>query len=214
MSAVVQLGSPACSARAFSCKPVASARVWWLQGTTIVWMLVELGVSIYAAWTARSPVMLAFGADSLVEVLSAFVVLLQFVPAFALSREKAARAAGLLLFALAFVVAGLSIAGLALQRQPEVSRAGIGITVAALIAMPILARLKRAEARRGNNRALAADAVQSATCAYLALIALAGLASNAVFHIPWLDSLAALAAMPLLIQEGRSAWQGQSCGCC
>jgi divalent metal cation (Fe/Co/Zn/Cd) transporter len=86
--------------------------------------------------------------------------------------------------------------------------------VAALIVMPILARLKRLEALRSNNAALAADAVQSAACAYLAAIALAGLAINALFHIAWFDSLAALAAIPLLVKEGRAAWNGQGCGCC
>src|ERR1039457_820190 len=98
--------------------------------------------------------------------------------------------------------------------QPETSRAGIGITVAALLAMPVLARLKRREARRSGNTALAADAAQSAACAYLALIALVGLAVNALFHIAWFDAVAALVAIPILIKEGRSAWRGQSCGCC
>jgi hypothetical protein len=82
------------------------------------------------------------------------------------------------------------------------------------IVMPILARLKRREARRSNNAALAADAVQSAACAYLAVIALAGLAINAAFHIAWFDSLAALAAIPLLLKEGRASWNGKACGCC
>jgi hypothetical protein len=61
---------------------------------------------------------------------------------------------------------------------------------------------------------LAADAVQSATCAYLALIALAGLAINAAFHVAWFDSVAALVAVPILVKEGRSAWKGHACGCC
>jgi divalent metal cation (Fe/Co/Zn/Cd) transporter len=177
-------------------------------------MLIECGVSAFAAWTAHSPAILAFGVDSLVELLSATVVLLQFAPSFAISEPKAARASGVLLFLLAFVVAGTAVVTLALRIRPEVSRAGIGITIAALIAMPILANLKRREARRSKNVALAADAVQSGTCAYLAMIALAGLVCNAVFHIPWIDSVAALAAIPLLIKEGRSAWQGRACGCC
>jgi divalent metal cation (Fe/Co/Zn/Cd) transporter len=75
--------------------------------------------------------------------------------------------------------------------------------------MPILATLKRREARRSQNGALAADAVQSATCAYIALITLAGLALNAAFHVPWFDSFAALLAVPILIKEGKSAWKGQ-----
>ena len=177
-------------------------------------MLIECGVSAFAAWTAHSPAILAFGVDSLVELLSATVVLLQFAPWFAISEYKAARVSGVLLLLLAFVVAGVAVVTLALRIRPEVSRAGIGITIAALIAMPILAKLKRREARRSRNVALAADAVQSAACAYLAMIALAGLACNAAFHLPWIDSVAALAAIPLLIKEGRSAWQGRACGCC
>jgi divalent metal cation (Fe/Co/Zn/Cd) transporter len=177
-------------------------------------MLIEFGVSGFAAWTARSPAILAFGVDSFVELLSAGVVLLQFAPSFAISEHTAARGSGVLLFLLAFVVAGVAVATLALRIHPEVSRAGIGVTIAALIAMPILAKLKRREAGRSRNAALAADAVQSATCAYLAMIALAGLACNAAFQIPWIDSVAALAAIPILIKEGRSAWQGDACGCC
>jgi divalent metal cation (Fe/Co/Zn/Cd) transporter len=131
-----------------------------------------------------------------------------------LHERKAAHAASLLLFILALVVAGAALASLALRLHPESSRAGIAITIAALLAMPVLACLKRQEARRSGNAALAADARQSAMCAYLALIALIGLAVNAVFHIAWFDAAAALAAVPILVKEGRSAWKGQTRKCC
>jgi divalent metal cation (Fe/Co/Zn/Cd) transporter len=177
-------------------------------------MLVECAVSLYAAASAHSPAMLAFGSDSFVELLSATVVLLQFVPRISISPRTASRIAGILLFVLALVVLIVATLSLVLHWRPQVSRAGIAITLAALIVMPILATMKRGEAIRIGNAALAADAVQSATCAYLALIALAGLTINAVFHIPWFDSLAALVAIPFLLQEGRAAWRGQTCGCC
>ncbi|MGA1983907.1 MAG: cation transporter [Acidobacteriaceae bacterium] len=193
---------------------VPRTAVLWLQGITLAWMLLEFGVAAYAAATAHSPALLAFGSDSLVELLSATVVVLQWVPKLAISERKASRAAGALLFVLAGVVAAIAVASFMLRAQPETSCAGIAITVAALIAMPVLAALKRREARRSGNAALAADAVQSATCAYLALITLVGLGVNAVFHIAWFDSLAALAAVPLLLNEGRAAWRGHACGCC
>ena len=142
------------------------------------------------------------------------MVFLQFLPQIAISERIAARAAGALLFTLASIVCVTAIGSLAFHLHPETSRLGIGITVAALIAMPILAELKRREARRNNNAALAADAVQSATCAYLAVVALAGLAVNAPFHIAWFDSLAALVAIPLLLREGCAAWHGKACSCC
>jgi divalent metal cation (Fe/Co/Zn/Cd) transporter len=214
MSELIQIDTLAKSDKA-ACTPVRrSSTVFWLQGVTLAWMLVECGVSLYAAVAAHSPAMAAFGSDSLVELLSAGVVLLQFVPQVALSERRAVRAAGALLFALALIVGVLAIGSLVLGLRPETSRVGIGITVAALIVMPILAALKRREARRSNNAALAADAVQSATCAYLAGIVLVGVGMNAMFHVAWFDSAAALVAIPLLLKEGRAAWNGKACGCC
>jgi divalent metal cation (Fe/Co/Zn/Cd) transporter len=177
-------------------------------------MLVEFAVSAYAAITAHSTVMLAFGSDSLVELMSAAVVLMQWIPGVSISERKATRTASVLLFLLALVVAGTSLTSLVLRLRSEASRAGMGITIAALLAMPTLAWLKRREAHRSGNTALAADAVQSATCACLALIALVGLAVNAFFHIAWFDAVSALATIPILIKEGRSAWHGQNCRCC
>ena len=116
-------------------------------------MLVECGVALFAAAAAHSPAMLAFGSDSLVELISATVVLLQFLPRFSISKKRASRAASVLLFSLAIVVTVIAILALALQLRPETSPLGIGITVAALLVMPILAWMKRREARRSSNPA-------------------------------------------------------------
>jgi divalent metal cation (Fe/Co/Zn/Cd) transporter len=183
----------------------------WLQGITLVWMAVECGGSLVASFQAHSTALLAFGADSLVEMLSATVVLLQFLPWFPLRKAHADRTAAILLYALAIVVAG--IAALAWGSPVETSCLGMGITAAALVAMPALAALKRRQARRLNNRALAADATQSATCAYLAAVTLAGLVANSLWHISWVDTVAALAAVPILLVEGRRTWRGEGCGC-
>jgi divalent metal cation (Fe/Co/Zn/Cd) transporter len=202
------------SRSAFRRAPRPHFTVFWLEGVTLGWMLVELGVSVYAAVTAHSPALLAFGSDSLIELLSAVVVLQQWIPGMEISERRTDRAAGVLLFVLAFAVAAIAVASLVLGLRPETSFAGIGITVAALIAMPVLAVLKRREARRSSNPALAADAVQSAACAYIALTTLAGLALNAALHVAWFDPLAALVAVPILVKEGRAAWRGHACGCC
>src|ERR1700733_7844544 len=214
MSGLLQIGSrPAKSPEA--CAPVRrSNTVLWLQLVTLSWMFIECGASLWAAATAHSTAMLAFGSDSLVELLSATVVLLQYLSPASISQRTAERIAAVLLFLLALIVASTALFSLIFHLRPETSRLGMIVTTCALIAMPFLAWLKRREARRTNNVALAADAVQSATCAYLALITLTGLAANATFHIPWVDSLAALFAIPILVKEGRSAWRGHVCGCC
>jgi divalent metal cation (Fe/Co/Zn/Cd) transporter len=184
-----------------------------LQIITLLWMLAECVIALAAAWRARSPLLLAFGADSFVELMSALVVLLQFVPRFTVSEAQASRMAGILLFLLAAVVTFTSAFALWREVRPETSWMGIGIAIAALIAMPVLSRAKRKAGKATGNLALSADAVQSATCAYLAGVTLLGLALNAIFHVPWIDPVAALLAVPIICMEARKALQGETCGC-
>ena len=190
---------------------VLPRQVLWLQWITLAWMTLECGASLWAAAQSHSVALLAFGSDSLVEMLSATVVLLQFWRRFPLKKEYADRAAALLLYALAVGV--VCIAWLGRSGPMEASCVGIGVTALALLVMPVLAWMKRKQARRMNNRALAADATQSATCAYLAGVTLAALAIYAMWQIRWVDTIAALVAVPLLMIEGRRAWRGEGCGC-
>jgi divalent metal cation (Fe/Co/Zn/Cd) transporter len=212
MPELIQLGVPA---RERAAPP---APILWLQSITLLWMLAELAISARAAFTAHSPALLAFASDSLVELLSAAVVLLQFLPALRVSDRLATRAAAILLYALAAIVAVIALTTLLQHKHPNPSRLGIAITIAALIVMPLLATLKRRHARRTGSAALAADAVQSATCAYLALITLVGLALNAIFHarfhVGWIDPAAALLALPILLHEANQARRGHTCACC
>jgi divalent metal cation (Fe/Co/Zn/Cd) transporter len=204
---------PSCAACCGECEAIAvlPRPVAWLQWITLAWMAIECAVSLWAAAKSHSVALLVFGSDSLIELLSAAVVLLQFLPRFPLKKEHADRAAAILLFLLAGAVACIAL--LAWSDPVETSWLGISVTALALVVMPVLAWLKRRQARAINNRALAADATQSATCAYLAGVTLAGLAINAIWHIRWVDSVAALAAIPILIIEGGRAWRGEACGC-
>lgn len=214
MAQFIQTEAPSNGATTYAAPVTKPGVIAWLQGITLVWMLVECAISLYGAVTAHSPALLAFGADSFVELLSATVVLLTIVPSFPLTKDRAARLAGILLFVLAGVVAFVAVLSLVYRVKAETSCSGIVITLAALVVMPILAWAKRRTAWQTNNRALAADAIQSATCAYLAAITLVGLAINAIWHIHWMDSTAALLALPILIIEGQRALRGESCGCC
>ena len=178
-------------------------------------MCVEAAVAIFAALRAYSVALLAFGADSGIELLSAFVVLLRFKKVSPINEKSAARITGLLLFALVPFILGSSILAFTNPRfRPEPSYLGIGLLIAAAIVMPWLSTQKGALAAKTNSGSLKADAVQSSMCAYLAWIALAGLVLNAVFKISWADPTAALLLVPLVLREGYNAMQGRFCCDC
>ena len=191
-------------------------RVKRIQAITIVWMSVETVISLSSAWIARSPALLAFGGDSAVELLSAAVVLWRFrAHAVTDHAERiASRIAGALLFALAVYVTVVSMMSLLGHNVPRPTYLGIGILIAAAAVMPWLAKEKRKLSATTGSAAMRADAAQSGLCAYLSIIALGGLAVNAVWHVTWADPVAALAITPLIVWEGKEAIRGRACGCC
>jgi divalent metal cation (Fe/Co/Zn/Cd) transporter len=192
-----------------------SQRIQLVQIITLLWMAAEAGASLFAAVAARSPALLAFGGDSLVELLSAAVVLWRFTTRFRQERAErvAARIAGALLFALGAVVAISSAMMLFGYNKPRPSLLGIAVLVAACVIMPRLGREKRRLSFATGSAALRADAAQSNLCAYLALVALVGLTLNAIWHIGWADPFAALAVLPIIGYEGVEAMRGRTCGC-
>jgi divalent metal cation (Fe/Co/Zn/Cd) transporter len=194
----------------------AIRRIQRVQTVTIAWMSVEAAVSLFAACRSRSPALLAFGGDSAIELFSAVVVLWRFRASDAHGdvERRAARVAGALLFALAAFVAVTSVTSLLGYSEPKTTFLGIAVLVAAATIMPWLAKEKRRLSGATGSAALRADAAQSALCAYLSLIALSGLAINAIWHVKWADPLAALIVLPLIVWEGKEAMRGKACCCC
>lgn len=204
MVSVVELGSPD-----------HTQRIRQIQVFTIVWMLVEVVVSSFSAWRARSPALFAFGGDSVIELASAVVVLWRFRADSTCDTEEiwSARIAGALLFVLAAFVVIASAVSLLGYGEPKPSVTGIVILLLAAVVMPLLARQKRKLSTVTGSAALRADAAESAVCAYLSLVALLGVGLNTVWHIQWADPVAALLIVPLIIWEGHEAMRGKPCGC-
>jgi hypothetical protein len=165
------------------------------------------------AWHWR--VLVAFGLDSVIELISAGVLMwrlsteLRHGQAFSEAAERLASwICGVLLFALArYVVLG---AGWNLwdRRGQEFSFSGLVLTILAIPFMRYLARQKIDLADKLGSRALRTDAVESITCGWLSLVALGSLAARAVLGFWWIDSVGSLAILWLLVKEGREAWSG------
>ena len=75
--------------------------------------------------------------------------------------------------------------------------------------MPWLARAKRRVSAELQSDALAAEATQTAVCAYLSAILLGGLVLNVLVNWWWADPVAALVMVPLIAREGFEGLRGR-----
>ena len=191
-----------------------SRRARQLAWATIAWNVIEAVVAITAGAAASSIALVGFGLDSTVEVLSAVVILWQ-LHGLAEDRERRAlRLIAVSFFALAVYVTVQVIVDLSSRAEPDSSPVGIGLAVASLIMMPILAGAKRRTGRAMGSSTVVADSNQSKLCAYLSAILLGGLLLNASVGWWWADPLAAFAIAVLAVNEGREAWRGEICDDC
>lgn len=182
-----------------------------IQILTVLWMSVEVAISAIAAERAHSVAVLAFGGDSAIELLSSTAVLMRFSGT-RLTEQRTARLTAVLLYCLAaFIVCASALSLLKLWNPPQPSYLAIAMLLAAAAIMPWMAGRKRQLSASTGSSALAADAAQSSICAWLAWIALVGLALNATFGISWADPLAAVAITPIVVKEGHEAWNERAC---
>jgi divalent metal cation (Fe/Co/Zn/Cd) transporter len=192
-------------------------RAFLLEWFTAGWMLIEASVAIGAGVAANSLSLIAFGADSLIELVSAGVLLwrlnveLRHGAEFPESVEhRASRIGGVLLFVLAAYVLVNAAHGLWKREGQEFSTPGLILAVLAIPVMWWLARAKIRVAAQIGSRALRADAVESITCGYLSGVVVLGLIAQLL--MPgwwWVDRVASLAIVALLAKEGREAWEGE-----
>jgi|SRR6185437_13448217 len=180
---------------------------------SVIWMAVESLVALFAAWLSHSVALLAFGGDSVIELVSAMLVLGLAAGNDRHNRPWTGKLASVLLMLLIGAVIGASY--FSLHGRLVAERSWIGIVVLGLSAliMPWLADRKRRLARANANVTLRADAVQSAVCGYLAWIGLVGVAFNTAFQWHWADPLAALLITPLIGIEVKRAWTGSETCC-
>ena len=194
--------------------PETAAAIRRIQGLTVGWMTIEVGIAFVAALRAHSVALAAFGGDSAIELLSAAVVLARFDSTSRITEKSAGRITAWLLVALGVYITVQSLYVLIVaESKPQPSYPGIGLLLVAALVMPWLARRKRQLGIATNSAALRADAAQSSICGYLSWIALAGLLLNALAHASWADPVAALGLLPIIIKDAKESFQGCSCEC-
>ncbi|WP_244223328.1 cation transporter [Amycolatopsis circi] len=192
-------------------RTVLRRRVRWLVAGTITYNVVEAIVAVSAGTIASSSALIAFGLDSVAEVLSAVAVAWQFASADPERRERAAlRVIAVSFFLLAAYVTVDSVRSLF---GSEASHSTVGIVLAAvsLVVMPVLSAAQRRAGRELGSASAVADSKQTLLCTYLSGVLLVGLLVNALFGWSWADPAAALAIAAVAVREGLGAWRGEHC---
>lgn len=192
-----------------------------LSYATIGYNSLEAIASLIAGFFAGSVALIGFGIDSVIEVTASGAAqwrLRSDLHEARRARVEAVthRVVGACFLALAVYVAVDSAKTLWLRERPDRSLAGIVILSMSVVVMPLLARAKLKVASAMDSGALRAEARQTSLCAYLSIIALAGLLLNATFDWWWADPVAALCMVPIIVSEGIDGLRAKPCAhdCC
>jgi divalent metal cation (Fe/Co/Zn/Cd) transporter len=191
-----------------------------LEVITVIWMTLEGAIALGSGAIAGSVLLIAFGLDSVIELISGIVLLLRLsaeaksndVERIEKVERRATRISAILLALLCLYVAITTVVGLIERIEPGSSFSGILISIGAIIVMPLLARSKRDVNTRLGSAALRADIAESITCAYMAGTVLLGLAFNAALGWWWAEYVAAAVFLYWLASETREAFEAATKG--
>ncbi len=174
-------------------------------------MAIEVVGALWAGILARSFALIAFGSDSMVELLSAFVVVRHLRKDSGGSTQLgqlSARFTIYLLLALVPTIATLSsysyfIAG----SIPETNFLGIAIAAGAVIIMPLLWLEKRRIGQETSCLPLSTDALASATCFLMSIALLGGLLMEFFLKVGWADYIATLVILVFVAREAVESFR-------
>ncbi len=197
-------------------RPSTDERARWhrralnLAYFTVVYNVLEALVAIGAGVVAGSVALTSFGGDSVVESLSALVIVWQFRSAVPEDQERRAlRLIGAAFFILATYITVDALRALLTGSDADPSPVGIALAVVSLIVMPLLALAKRRVGHQLDSAAVLADSTQTLLCMWLSAALLVGLLVNTFLGWAWADPVAALVIAAFAAHEGLEAWRGE-----
>ncbi len=201
---------------------------WWLATITIIYNLIEGGISTYFGSSDETLALFGFGFDSFVEVLSGtgiahMIMRMKNHPVNSHDHFEivALRITG---WSFYFLTAGLLVgASLAVlyQATPETTIAGIVISSISILTMYFLYIRKLKIGHMLKSDPIISDAKCTRTCFYLSFILLASSLIYELFKIPYIDAAGSLGIAWYAYREGKEALQkaktknlGCSDSCC
>ncbi len=182
---------------------------------TILYNIVEGVVALWSGIAAGSIALVAFGADSYIEVAAASLVLWRLGikdDEFAeVVEQRIVRFIGWTFLVLSAAIVFRSAWALVERNSAEESLVGIGLAIVSVTFMPLVAIWKLRIAAKGNMQSIAIEAKETIACSLLSLTLLIGLVANATLGWWWLDATTALLLVPWLLREGLEGIRGEEC---
>jgi divalent metal cation (Fe/Co/Zn/Cd) transporter len=197
----------------------------WLSIITIAYNIIEGLVSVYFGSTDDTLVLLGFGVDSFVEVISGIGVLHMVlrmqrseIKDFDKFERLALRITGVAFLLLATGLVVGSILNVVNKTKPETTLAGIIIAAVSICTMYSLMQYKLKTGKALNSEAIIADAHCTKTCLYLSFILLASSLLYEFLKISYIDVAGSLGIAWYAFSEGRESLEKArknqlSCSC-
>jgi len=176
---------------------------------TIIYNVIEGILSIFAGIIAGSTSLVGFGLDSVVESLSATVMVWRFRKAGIITdvEEERIEKIALKYVGYTFLILGVyilyeSVNKLYTGEIPNPSLLGIILAIASILVMPFLFYLKYKTGKSLNSNSLIADSKQTLACLYLSIALLFGLLLNYLYGIWQADPVVGIVIAIYLLKEG------------
>jgi divalent metal cation (Fe/Co/Zn/Cd) transporter len=187
----------------------------WLAWFSLAWMCTEGAVGLWQGLASGSAALTGWALGSAVEGLASVIVIWRFTGTRILSATaelQAQRGVAVSFWLLAPYVAAQSAWDLADSHHARATAVGIALTAAAVVAMPLLGRVKLKLGARLGSAATAGEGIQNYLCAAQAAAVLAGLAVTATWPGGWwADPVIGLAIAAIAVGEGVEFWRGEDC---
>jgi hypothetical protein len=191
---------------------------------TILYNLLEGGLSVFFGASDETLALFGFGVDSFVEVISGVGIahMIWRMKTLPIERRDSFELTALRITGFAFylLTAGL-VAGACWivykGTRPETTVAGIVISIISIITMYFLYRKKWEIGEKLDSAPIISDAKCTKTCFYLSFILLASSGLYELFGIPFIDVLGSLGIAWYAFREGREAFEKARTGqlsCC
>lgn len=196
-----------------------------LARLTIAYNVVEGVVAIGAGVAAGLVSVIGFGIDSGIETVAAVLVALRLSarlrrgvngptvaepdPAELRREHRTLRLVAATFFLLAAWVTVEGIRALTAGAVPETSPVALGVLVASLVIMPVLAAAKYRVGRALGDPLILADAAETRVCVWLSVSTLTGLLAFWWTGAAWIDPVAGFVVAAFAVHEGLEAWEGE-----